>query len=328
MCTAFSLRARGHYFGRNLDLDCSYGEEVCVMPRGFGLRFREAGAMDSHFAMVGMAAVADGMPLYYDAVNEHGLCMAGLNFPGNAFYGPRIPGKDNIAPFELIPWLLGQCKTLAEAQACLARVQIADIAYSPQLPPSPLHWLLSDREGSLAVEPMAEGLRVYADPPEVLSNNPPLPEQLANLEKYRHLRVDNGGIIREPGDYCMGLGALGLPGDVSSMSRFVRLAFGRAHIVCTGEAMDPVGQVFHLLDSVAMLRGLCRTDGGSWDITDYSACIHADRGLYCYTTYTNRQITCVDMHSVPLDGRELGRFPLLREQRIHDQSAKKSCKAL
>lgn len=109
MCTALSYRTRDHYFGRNLDLDTSYGEKVCIMPRDFPFPLRTREALETHYAMIGMATVAEGLPLFYEAANECGLGMAGLNFPGNAWYGPEQPGADNIAPYELIPWILGQC---------------------------------------------------------------------------------------------------------------------------------------------------------------------------------------------------------------------------
>ncbi len=324
MCTALHFTTDAHYFGRNLDLDRSYGEEVCVMPRRFPLQFRAMGDMPLHHAMVGMATVVDGIPLFYEAANEHGLSMAGLNFPGNAFYALPAAGKDNIAPFELIPWLLGQCRTVAEAKPLLARLNLTDLPFSAQLPNSPLHWMLSDREQDVVIEPMQDGLHVYENPIGVLTNNPPFPQQLGNLAKYRHLRNDNRGVERKENasyiSYCQGLGAVGLPGDVSSMSRFVRVAFGKENSTCTGDEASSVGQFFHLLTSVEMVRGVCRTDENTWDITGYSACINLDRGLYYYTTYGNRRITCVDMHKTALDSDAISRFPLITEESIRFQN--------
>ncbi len=314
MCTALGFTAKDHYFGRNLDLDCSYREEVCIMPRHFPLNFRQMPAMDTHYAIIGVATVAAGTPLYYDAANEHGLSMAGLNFPGNAYYPPIQTGKDNIAPFEFIPWILGQCKTVREARVLLDRINLVNIPFSEALPLSPLHWMLDDREESIVVESMADGLHIYDNPTGVLTNNPPFPYQLFNLNNYRHLDVENGdnSFSRDLDldNYCQGLGALGLPGDVSSMSRFVRMAFGRAHAVCPEDEGAAVSQFFHLLSSVEMNRGCCRTPAGHWDITVYSSCINAHRGLYYYTTYDNRQISCVDMHRTDLNGCEISRYPL------------------
>ena len=161
MCTAITYHAQEHYFGRNLDLPRSYGESVVVTPRNFPLPFRRVPSMDRHYALIGVALTAEGYPLYYDAVNEKGLCMAGLNFPDNAVYQPEDPRRDNVAPFELIPWILGQCASLEEARTLLDRLNLAGIPFSRQLPLAPLHWLLADRIGALALEPVREGPQVY-----------------------------------------------------------------------------------------------------------------------------------------------------------------------
>ncbi len=320
MCTALSLRTREHYFGRNLDLDRSYGEEVCIVPRRYPLRYRLTGEQNEHSAMIGTATVIDGIPLFYDATNEYGLSMAGLNFPGNAFYAPAEEGKDNVTPFEFIPWILGTCKNLAEASKLLANLNLVDIPFSEHVPLSPLHWMIADRDESLVVEAMKDGLHIHENPVGVLTNNPPFEYQRFNLNNYRHLRVDNGenhlsaSIPLET--YCQGLGAIGLPGDVSSMSRFVRIAFGRANSVCEGDESSSVNQFFHLLSSVEMPRGVCRTPEETWDITVYSSCVNTDRGLYYYTTYDNRQITCVDMHRADLDGNTVSRYPMMTESRF------------
>ncbi len=324
MCTALSINTKEHYFGRTLDIDRSYGEEVCVMPRRFSLTFCKMGERSEHFAMIGMATVMNGVPLFYDATNEYGLSVAGLNFPENAYYAPIANGKDNIASFELIPWILCQCKTVSEAKVLLSRLNIADIAFSEHVPPAPLHWMISDREGDIVVESMRDGLHIHDDPVGVMTNNPPFEYQLENLRKYSYLRTDNAQVSRDDTlpyvTYCQGLGALGLPGDVSSMSRFVRAAFGRANAVCDGDEPASVEQFFHLLSSVEMIRGLCKTDEETWDITAYSSCINADRGLYYYTTYENRRITCVDMNRIELNGDCISRFPLQRTPSIEYQN--------
>ncbi len=314
MCTALNLTTKDHYFGRTLDLDCSYGEEVCVMPRNFPMEFRCMDSRDSHYAMIGMAAVVGDVPLFYDATNEHGLSMAGLNFPGNAYYAPKNEEKDNITPFEFIPWILGQCKSVAEARTLLERINLVDIAFCENLPLSPLHWMIDDRNEAIVVEQMQDGLHIHDNPVGVMTNNPPFEYQLLNLNNYRNLRVDSGENTFAKNlslnVYCQGMGAIGLPGDVSSMSRFVRIAFGRANSVCETDESSSVSQFFHLLGMVEMVRGCCLTDTGKWDITVYTSCMNADKGLYYYTTYDNRQITCVDMYKTDLESNTVSRFSL------------------
>ncbi len=324
MCTAISFKTHNHYFGRTLDLDRSYGEEVCVMPRNFVIDFRKAGKMPSHYAMIGMVTVVSGIPLFYDASNEYGLCVAGLNFPENAYYSPIHDGKDNISPFEFIPWILGKCKNVTEARLLLDNINLADIAFNKQFPNSPLHWMISDSTSSIIVEAMKDGLHVHNNPVNVLTNNPPFEYQLENLKNYQHLRIDNKEIKKEENldcsYYCQGLGAIGLPGDVSSMSRFVRAAFTLENSACKDDEISSVTQFFHILDSVKMVRGTCKTDEDTWDITGYSACINTDRGLYYYTTYDNRRISCIDMHKTDLNSDKAARFPLAITQSINYQN--------
>lgn len=324
MCTALKFTASSHYFGRNLDIDVSYSEEVCVMPRHFPLIFRKMGEMTKHYAMIGMATVVEGVPLFYDGVNECGLAMAGLAFPENAYYSPLENGKDNIAPFELIPWILGQAKTVTEAKNLLSKINLANISFSEKLPNTPLHWMIADCDSSAVVEFTKDGMHIYENSLGVLTNNPPFLYHIENLEKYSHLRNDDKNVKRninkEYSDYSKGLGAVGLPGDVSSMSRFVRMAFLSKNSVKPDSENSSVGQFFHLLSSVERIKGACKTDKGNWDITVYSSCMNMDKGLYYYTTYNNRQINCVNMHATDLQSDKISRFPLVLEESINFQN--------
>lgn len=111
MCTAATYRSQDFYFGRTFDYEFNYGEEVVVTPRNYSFQLRHQNALTEHYAMIGIAHMVGDYPLYYDAVNEKGLGMAGLNFAGNAVYRKPKEGRDNIAQFEFIPWILGQCAT-------------------------------------------------------------------------------------------------------------------------------------------------------------------------------------------------------------------------
>ena len=320
MCTAITYQTKQLYFGRTLDYECSYGEQVTITPRNYPFDFRHAGPLHAHYAIIGMAHVADGYPLYYDAVNEKGLCMAGLNFVGNAVYAQPEAGRTNIAQFELIPWLLGRCATAAQAREELNRLNLTGTPFSAALPAAQLHWLLADETEALTVESTADGLHVYDNPVGVLTNNPPFEQQLFNLNNYRQLSP------RQPENrfsealplrlYSRGMGALGLPGDLSSQSRFVRAAFVRMNAKSGSSEAESVGQFFHILHAVEQQRGCCELDGGKYEITLYTSCCNADRGIYYYTTYGNHQITAVDMHRENLDGDRLVRYPLVQGEQI------------
>ncbi len=325
MCTAAAYQADSFYFGRTLDHDVSYGEAVVITPRAFPLPFCTAGMCEHHYAIIGMASVQAGYPLYYDAANEKGLAMAGLNFPGNACYGSPAPGGDNIAQFEFLPWLLCQCATLAEARTLLARIHLTDTPFSPALPAAPLHWLIADKTGAITVEAVREGLRIYDNPVGVLTNNPPFPMQMHNLSRYLSLSpkppVNRFAPELSLQADSLGMGALGLPGDLSSQSRFVRAAFTKLHACPGASESENVGQFFHILGTVAQTRGCCELADGRYETTRYTACCNASRGIYYYTTYGNRQITAVDLHRENLDGAALVQYPLIDTEQIHLQNA-------
>mgnify|MGYP001033961546 CR=1 FL=1 len=330
MCTAATYKTKDFYFGRTLDYEFSYGETVTVTPRNFRLEFRHMGVMERHFAFIGMAHVADNYPLYYDAVNEKGLGIAGLNFVGNAVYQPAAQALDNIAQFELIPWLLGQCATLAQARALLERMNLLNEPFHPSLPLAQLHWLIADEREAVTVESTADGLHVYENPIGVLTNNPPFGEQLFNLNNYMHLsprqpenRFSQALPLRP---YSRGMGALGLPGDLSSMSRFVRAAFTKLNAVSDDTEQGSVSQFFHILGAVEQQRGCCEVADGQYERTIYTSCCNAHSGVYYYSTYDNRCLTAVDLHRENLDGSALIAYPLITEQHLW-KNRRKNAKA-
>ncbi len=324
MCTAIDFMTKDHYFGRNLDLHAGYGETVVITPRRYPFAFRRMGEMKTHHAMIGMALVARDYPLYFDATNEHGLSMAGLNVPGNAVYRPEEPGKDNVTPFELIPWVLGQCATVAEARPLLARLNLLNEPFGEGMPLSPLHFMLCDREACVVIEPVSEGLRVYENPTGVLTNNPPFPFQLFSLNNYmnvtRELPVNRFAPELPLERYCLGMGALGLPGDPSSMSRFARAVFAKQNAVCGDTEAESVSQFFHILGAVEQQRGISAAEEGEYEYTLYSSCVNTDTGAYYYKTYDSAGICCVHLHRADLDAEKLVSFSQLQAWHVHEQN--------
>ncbi len=327
MCTAVTYQTKDHYFGRNLDLEYSYQETVTVTPRNYVFHFRKMGKIQSHYAIIGMAYVSGDYPLYYDAINEKGLCIAGLNFPDNADYKPYCEGKDNVAPFELIPWLLGQCATVADAEKFIRRINLLDENFSEELPLSPLHWMISDKERSITLESVETGIKVYENPIGVLTNNPTFDYHLFNLNNYMNLTKGdpknlflgaNHKLQLNP--YSRGMGALGLPGDFSSMSRFVKAAFVKANSLSETGEEESVSQFFHILKSVEMPRGCVQIGKENYEFTRYSSCCNTNCGIYYYTTYDNSQICAIDMHKENLEGYELISYPLQKKQNIMYQN--------
>lgn len=319
MCTAITFSTKDHYFGRNLDLECSLNEQVIIAPRRFPFSFRNGTENNRHAAIIGMGIIVNGYPLFYDATNEDGLSMAGLNFPQKAVYHNPRDGFHNIAPFEFMPWLLCHCKTVNDAKKLLANTNITLDHFSDDISASPLHWIVADRECSITVESVTDGLRVYDNTVGVLTNSPCFDYHMQNLENYLNLTSD------EPTNrfskhlnltpYSLGMGGIGLPGDLSSASRFVRAVFTKLNSRCEEYESSSVSQFFHILGSVEQTDG-CTKTGEHYERTVYSSCCNTDQGIYYYTTYGNRQISAVSLYSENLDCCDLVPFPLITEQQI------------
>lgn len=320
MCTAISFQTDDHYFGRNLDLERSYGEAVTITPRNYPFHFRNGKELNRHYAMIGMAVASQSYPLYYEATNEKGLSIAGLNFPGIAVYQPVDYRRKNIAPFELIPYLLGQFETAQQAVRELEECSIWHEPFSPEYPLTPLHWMLSDKDSSFTLEPMADGLRIYQNPVGVLTNNPPFDYHMYNLSNYINL-------TRQPPEnrfsdkidlnvYSLGMGSIGLPGDLSSPSRFVKAAFTKLNSLCGDSEEESISQFFLILGAVYQQRGLVRVKDDDYEFTRYSSCCNTDKGIYYYRSYENSQISAVGLHNEDLNQKEIISYPLSCGQNI------------
>ena len=310
MCTALSFcNGEDHYFGRTLDLEYSYCESVTVTPRDYLFRFRHMGEMKKHYAMIGMAYVVNDYPLYYEATNEKGLSMAGLRFQGNACYYAIASEKENVTPFELIPWILGQCENVEQARTRLERLNVVDESFSEELPVSPLHWILADATQAVTIECGSDGMKIHDNPVGVMTNNPPFEMQMFYLNHYLNLTAKapenrfSNQLHLEP--YSVGMGALGLPGDMTSQSRFVRTVFHKLNSVTGTSQEEGIAQYFHIMGNVGQICGSVQTKDGRYERTVYTSCCDTKRGVYYYTTYENRGITGVDLYRENLNSERL-----------------------
>lgn len=324
MCTAATYITDDFYFGRTLDYEFSYVDEVTITPRNYTFNFQNAGTMRSHYAIIGIAYVLDNYPLYYDGVNEKGLCIAGLNFPDNAVYREAIKDMYNVAQFEFIPWVLGQCSTVEEVKKLLVKTNITKTQFKENLPAAQLHWLIADKNSSITAEPGENGIKYYDNPVGILTNNPPFSEQMVYLNNFMSLSVkpplNNFSSKLDLHPYCRGMGAIGLPGDLSSPSRFVRAAFTKMNSVCNGSEAESIGQFFHILGSVSQQRGCCEIECGEYEYTIYTSCCNADKGIYYYTTYYNHQISGINLYHENLDNNMLVRYSMIDKEQIMMQN--------
>lgn len=324
MCTAISVTVDYNYFGRNLDFELSFGEKVIITTRNFEFSFRNGKTIKKHFAIIGMGIESKNFPLYFDATNEKGLSIAGLNFPDNAKYMDKIDGADNVASFELIPWILTQCESVKDARVLLEKINITNEAFDEKLTPSPLHWIIADKIETVVVEQTKDGIRVFGSPIGVLTNNPTFDVQMFHLTNYMSVTAEETkNVFSDKVDlksYSRGMGGIGLPGDLSSASRFVKTSFLKLNSVFGKTEQEIINQFFHILYSVYQIRGAVKV-GDEYEVTHYSSCCNTDKGIYYYTTYNNSQINAVSLFAENLESNTLICHDLILEQKILFQNA-------
>ena len=314
MCTAASFKNKNTYFGRTLDYEFSYGEKVTITPRNYPFEFRHLGLNNNHYAIIGMAHIHNDYPMYYDAMNEYGLGMAGLNFVGNAKYNEVIEGKENVAQFEFISFILSTCKNVLEAKNKIKEINLVKTPYNEYYPAAKLHWILRDTNDCIVVEAMEDGLHIYDNKTGTLTNNPPFNYQLENLKNYVSLNNDepNKSFSFNEAFYSRGMGSVGLPGDLTSQGRFVRVVYTAHFSVASPDENSSVNQFFHILESVWQTRGLCKIND-KYEITIYVSCMNLNEGIYYYKTYDNPQISAVYLKNENLNSSKLISYDLAKE---------------
>lgn len=290
MCTAINFKGYdGYYFGRNLDLDRDYGERVITTPKDFTLKMRKTHDIKTKYSIIGMAVVKDSFPLYFDGTNEKGVSMAGLSFPDNAHYSAYQNGKTNVTPFELIPYILGTCANMTEVKGLLDNISIVNVCFSEELPLSPLHWMISYEGESIVLECLKDGMKVYNNSFGVLTNNPTFDYHIMNMNNYMGLYegAQENRLSKELklNNYSLGMGAMGLPGDYSSVSRFVRAVYIKEKSPLCRSKRESVNQLFHILSGVAMPKGCVLAKNGEYEYTRYTCCCDGKKGRYYYNTY-------------------------------------------
>lgn len=320
MCTCINFKTKDNYFGRNLDLEYRFNEKVVITPRNYKFNLKNGTSITSKYSMIGMATVVSNYPLYAEATNEKGLSMAGLYFPKNACFFKEEDNKLNLSPYELIPYFLGLYSSISEIKKDIANLNITKTPFSKEMPVSDLHWMISDESECIVIEQMEDGLKVYNNPIGVLTNNPPFEYHLNNINNYSNLSPYNSENTFSNkinlNQYGQGMGAIGLPGDNSPASRFIRASFNKLNSKCEDDEKSSVTQFFHILDSVSMVQGTTITKENKNDITTYSCCINTSKGIYYYKTYTNNQIIAIKMSEKEKNNKYLSIFDLIEEQQI------------
>ncbi|MBQ8739677.1 MAG: linear amide C-N hydrolase [Clostridia bacterium] len=307
MCTSIAYRTSDFYFGRNMDIEGHFDEQIVVAPRNFNFNFKYMSQATNQYAIIGMARVKSLYPLYADGVNEMGLCACALSFPKSAGYKNKpVKDKVNLTSYEVIPYILSSFESVKEVKEKLANLVILDDCFDEKTPSTPLHWMIADENESITLESTKDGVKIYDNPVGVLTNEPIFPTQLRALEKYDHLTpYDNN-----EGADSLGLGLYGLEGDFSSVSRFIRASMLKKYSVTDFSDHESVSMVLRLLYSVAPIKGSVRSLQEKLHYTVYTSVINASKGIYYYTTNENMQLNKALLSNADLDTQYLQVYPL------------------
>lgn len=313
MCTGIRYK---NYFGRNLDYEFSYGQEIIITPRNYKFNFKHTNNINN-YAIIGAGIIQNNYPLYFDGINEKGLGIAGLNFVGNCVYYPLDDSKINIAQYEFIPYILTNFKDIDEVKNALKNINLDNEAISDKYPLAQLHWLIADKDKSIVVESTKNGLQVYDNDLNVLTNNPPFNMQVDNFNLYNLSPEDLITPDTNKIDYSRGTGTIGLPGDLSSKGRFVKVAYTNKYSLTL---KNDLSEAFHILHSVEQQYGCCKVKENEYEYTIYSSMCDLSNGVYYYTTYNNHQINGVDMKKEDLNSSSLITYPMLDSENINIQN--------
>lgn len=312
MCTGvrFSDSAGNMYFGRNLDWSTPYGQKVVITPRGYKYKSAFLGQMANSPALIGMGIVAENTPLYFDCANEWGLAIAGLNFPGYAKYEPSaIDSKTNVAAYEFPLWVALNFKTVDEVERALKNVAIVAKPINEQYPVSQLHWIIGDAKRSIVVEYTANGMEIFENDVDILTNQPGYGWHQENLRNYMNLFPQMPKEVKwnKAKMTAFGSGSLmrGLPGDYYSPSRFVRVAYLNTHYPAQSDEASNVSRLFHTLTGVAMIDGAAQMADGECEKTIYTGGYSTRTQTYYYNTYEDPAIKSVSLKEQNLDTAEL-----------------------
>ena len=312
MCTGvrFDDSNGNMYFGRNLDWSVPYGQKVVITPRGYKYKTAFLGENANSPALIGMGIIAEKTPLYFDCANEHGLAVAGLNFPGYAKYAEAaIDGKTNVAAYEFPLWVALNFKAVDEVEKALKDVAIVARPINDQYPVSQLHWIIGDAKRSIVVEYTERGMEIFKNDVDILTNQPGYAWHKENLRNYMNLfpQMPKEVKWRKETLTAFGSGSLmrGIPGDYYAPSRFVRVAYLNTHYPDKTSEEENVSRLFHTLTGVAMIDGAAAMADGAFEKTIYTGGYSSKTKTYYYSTYEDPAIVSVKMEDFDLNSADL-----------------------
>lgn len=329
MCTALTIKTKQNevLFGRNLDYVVNYDQSVHLIPRNYKWINGVTNKTEYvRYAILGMGTVINTFPYLTDGFNENGLGCAALYFPGYASYNKNlIEDKINLSPYDVIPWILGNFKTVEEVTFAFEDVNIVNLPRLANYIPNEYHWIVTDKSGtSIVIEKTKNKLSIYQNKLGILTNSPTFDWHMTNLKQYIPLTPKQPADVSWSGQKLsplgQGLGALGMPGDNTPPSRFVRIAFTKNFLPTPINEKRGIIEFFNSLNTVFEVNGSLLTPDGLYETSLYTSCMNLQKRVYYYNTYYNNRINAVIMRNEDLDSNEIIKYPYMNSLDINYQN--------
>lgn len=300
MCTAFSLQSKaGFISARTMESPKPGGYEhfvSLVLPRGFYVENVQNKQIPNKYAILGSSHY--GLHALCDGLNEHGLCGSVNLFPYLAKY-PKSPSKNlSFSPQDIFTFILGNAKNCMEAKELIKEIEALEIEFIGTNSVLNLHIALFDKAGGfLVIEPVDEKLRIYESKIRVMTNSPDFSWHIKNLANYTHLSALNkkDSIFEDSFSFGQGSGSLGLPGDFTPASRFIRAAFFVSVSPVFEHSIEGVRQALRILHQFDIPFGAVK-EGNALEITHYNAIMDSTTLIYYLNYYKEFEVLKFDLN--------------------------------
>lgn len=324
------INGRTVEFGMDLDMS------VAVIPRNMSFTSQTpVGAGMSYTSKYAVAGIyCFDMPILMDGINEKGLSVGAFYFPGYASYTKvtRRNQSKALSPIDFTNWILTQFATVEEVKAAIKNVVITGTVFKDwgDDAPPPMHYVVYDKSGkSIVIEPVDHTLKVHDNTIGTITNSPTFDWHITNLNNTINLMPCN--IAKSSlGDLTLhafgqGTGMLGLPGDFTPPSRFVRAALFSQNAVIQKTAQEGVYQCFHILNQFDIPKGSVRGESKKKVECDYTmlTTVKDPSSLkYFYRSYKNQSLECIDLSTFDQAAKEIKTMSIKSEQSVLDVSSK------
>ncbi len=331
-CTGIRLVAQDGsvVYARTLEFATDLQSDLMIVPRGYARTGttpdgKEGLKWKAKYASVGMNGA--GLPFLFDGLNEKGLAAGTFYFPTSAGYMPYAATDANktIAQWEVGSWILENFATVDEVKANIGSVVVPSVVFSGWGFAPEAHYVVHDVSGkSIVIEYVDGKLTVTDNPLGVITNSPSFDWQMTNLRNYVNFSMTNVAPIKlgsvELKPFGQGTGMLGMPGDFTPPSRFVRAVAFSHSVFPSQTGHDAVISAFHILNQFDIPKGAAREKDEHGNVlADYTLWTSASdlkAKQYFFRTYENSQIRMIDLTKMDLDAKDIVKISIKGDEAI------------